>query len=377
MPLLKIDSVPVFCNVQWPTRQSAIDAPQGKIVLTYCRRCGHIFNSEFEPDKVEYTESYENSLHFSPHFQSHAERLVDRLIDKYDIRNKTVVEIGCGKGEFISMLCEAGNNRGYGFDASYERDRESRASSDAVTFVKDFYSDDYSYIEADFVCCRHVLEHIQYPVPFLKEVQKAARKSGSCVVYFEVPNALYSIEDMGIWDLIYEHCSYFSTESAHSAFFGAGLTSREIYSDFGNQFLCIEAVANEKVKGLDPEDADLDQREILVTNFSRSYDEKLNYWNKHLKTASTEKERVVVWGAGSKGVTFLNCIDAADTVSCVVDINPNKNGKFVPGTGHEIIGLERLGEIYPTQVIIMNSVYRSEIESMLIKLGVNATVSCA
>ena len=114
-----------------------------------------------------------------------------------------------------------------------------------------------------------------------------------------------------------------------------------------------------------------------MTKFSRSYDEKLKYWNNFLKNASANEERVAVWGAGSKGVTFLNCIDNPESVSYVVDINPHKNGRFVAGTGHEIIGLEQLGELNLSRVIIMNSVYQSEIGAMLIELGLDATVSCA
>ena len=377
MALLKIEDVPVFCNVQWSSKDLAINAPVGTIALAYCRNCSHIFNSAFEPEKVEYSESYENSLHFSPYFQSHAEQLVGRLVDKYDIRHKTVVEIGCGKGEFISMLCDAGKNTGYGFDASYESERESRASSEAVTFVKDFYSDQYDDIDADFICCRHVLEHIQHPVPFLKDVLKAAGQDHSCVVYFEIPNALYSIEDMGIWDLIYEHCSYFSQESAVAAFLRAGLNTPDTYTDFGNQFLCVEALVGSEIEPQVREPCNLTQREELVTRFSRAYEDKLRLWNEFLDDAQSNDEQVVVWGAGSKGVTFLNCIDQPDNVSYVVDINPNKDGKFVAGTGHEIIGLDRLKTAAPSRVIVMNSVYRSEIESMLAEFGINATVSCA
>jgi SAM-dependent methyltransferase len=374
---LKIEDVPVFCNVQWSRKDLAINAPVGTIALEYCRTCSHIFNTAFEPEKLEYSESYESSLHFSPYFQAHAEGLVDRLVEKYDIREKTVVEIGCGKGEFISMLCEAGNNRGYGFDASYELDRESRATSDAVMFIKDFYCDKYEHVDANFVCCRHVLEHIQYPIPFLREVKKAAGKSKDCVVYFEVPNAMYSIEDMGIWDLIYEHCSYFSEESAATAFHKAGLSTSEIYTEFGNQFLCVEASTGSEIKTPKLDQVDLAGREKLVTDFSRSYDEKLSYWNDFLTNAAASMQHIVVWGAGSKGVTFLNCINDPESVSCVVDINPNKDGKFVAGTGHEIVSLERLAEISPTHVIIMNSLYKSEIESALEGLGIDATVSCA
>jgi hypothetical protein len=376
-PLLKIKDVPVFCNVQWSTKEAARDAAVGNIALQYCLGCGHIFNCEFEPEKVEYSESYENSLHFSPHFQAHAEQLVERLVEKYDLRRKIIVEIGCGKGEFISMLCNAGNNTGYGFDASYQSDRESRATSDAVKFVKDFYGERYSSINADFVCSRHVLEHIQFPVPFLRDVQTALGSTRDAVVYFEVPNVLYSIEDMGIWDFIYEHCSYFSKESAETAFSKAGLRTFEIYTDFGNQFLCVESRPGHEAPGTAPAFADRGRRTELVTRFSKLYEEKLCFWNSFLGDTVAAGERVVIWGAGSKGVTFLNCIDNPNSVEHVVDVNPNKHGKFIAGTGHKIIDLDSLKGNPPSHVIIMNPIYKLEIQAMLSDLGIHATVSCA
>jgi hypothetical protein len=31
--------------------------------------------------------------------------------------------------------------------------------------------------------------------------------------YLEVPNGLFTLRDLGIWDLIYEHCQYFTAAS--------------------------------------------------------------------------------------------------------------------------------------------------------------------
>jgi len=49
------------------------------------------------------------------------------------------------------------------------------------------------------------------------------------------------LRDLGIWDLIYEHCSYFTAPSIHRLFREVGLPPREIYTAFGDQFLCVEA----------------------------------------------------------------------------------------------------------------------------------------
>ncbi len=81
---------------------------------------------------------------------------------------------------------------------------------------------------------------------------------------------------------------------------------------------------------------------------------------------------VAVWGAGAKGVTFLNLIDPDGTkIACAVDINPNKQGGFVPGTGHPIVDVARLAELGTRHVVLMNSNYLEEARAMGSVLGID------
>ena len=52
----------------------------------------------------------------SPTFNAFHERLARDLIARFDLHGKRVVELGCGQGEFVTMLAEFGGNEGYGFD---------------------------------------------------------------------------------------------------------------------------------------------------------------------------------------------------------------------------------------------------------------------
>ena len=79
--------------------------------------------------------------------------------------------------------------------------------------------------------------------------------------------------------------------------------------------------------------------------------------------------RVVVWGSGSKGVSFLSAIGGGEGVSHVVDINPHRQGRFMVGTGHPIVGPEALKEVAPTTVVVMNAIYRKEVADLLAGLG--------
>lgn len=85
---IEIPRVPVYCNVLWPTRDEALHAPRGDIRLAFCKGCTHIFNIAFDPGRMEYTQEYENPLHFSPRFQEYAMSLAERLIKDYDLYDK-------------------------------------------------------------------------------------------------------------------------------------------------------------------------------------------------------------------------------------------------------------------------------------------------
>jgi len=238
--MLRITGMPLHANLLWDTREAAIGCDKGDIHLTACPGCDHVFNPAFDPARMEYTERYENSLFFSPQFQSYAGSLAESLVCRHDLHGKDIIEIGCGKGDFLKLICRLGGNRGVGFDPSYEPDLDREPLPD-LQFVRDFYGEQHAHYSADLICCRHVLEHIADPAPFLAGLRSAIGNRLGAKVFFEVPNGLYSFHDLGIWDIIYEHCSYFTERSLTTLFRNAGFRVLDTGLEYDNQFLWIEA----------------------------------------------------------------------------------------------------------------------------------------
>ena len=359
---LAVRGVPIFCNVLWPTHAHALAAEKGDIELALCGDCGHVFNAAFDPAKVEYSEAYENSLHFSQHFNSYAAHLSTHLVEAYGIRGKDIIDVGCGAGDFLALICETGNNRGYGFDKSYPG---SRPASEQLTFIRDFYGERYAGYPCDLLCCRHVLEHIDRPYDFVVSIRNTLGGRKDVVVYFEVPNAAYTLRDLGIWDLIYEHCSYFSVSSLHQLFQLGGFAIQRISETYGGQYLgieCVPAAGDAPV----PAASNAAAREICasVDRFPHRYRDKLDHWRGVCTELKRSGKRAVIWGGGSKGVTFLNLLKPFNIVG-VIDLNPRKHGRYIPGTGHELMSPDRLPDLMPDVVIIMNEVYRDEIRKYL------------
>lgn len=372
--LMDIAEVPVYCNVLMPSSEQALKAPRGEISLQFCNECGHVYNAAFDSSVMQYDVDYDNSLHFSDRFNEYAEALATRLVDSYELKNKDIVEIGCGKGDFLLAICNAGENRGYGFDRSYDPAKvKDGLPSSNVTFYQDFYDYNYSDLPVDFVCCRHVLEHIQEPTAFLKGLRSMLVGKNEPALYFEVPNALFTLESLGIWDLIYEHCSYFTERSLVRSFEAAGFDVLATGTSFGGQYLHIEARASEETSVRRfPVQQSMAELKSLASAFEQSYRSTVDTWS--AKLASLTDGRSVVWGGGSKGVTFLNVLRSVAGIECLVDVNPNKQGRFVPVTGQEVVSPARLSQYRPTNVIVMNEIYLEEINDAVKSMGLHAVV---
>lgn len=372
---MEVRRAPIYCNVLWETREAAMAAPRGDMTLGYCPTCSHVYNYAFDPSLMDYSQEYENSLHFSGRFQQYATDLTQRLIERYNLRGKDIVEIGCGKGDFLRQICRAGDNRGVGFDKSFVPDPVRDALDPNVRFVVDFFGAAYAHEPADLIVCRHVLEHIEDPRAFIADLRRVIGNHRRPVVYFEVPNALWTLRDLGIWDIIYEHCSYFSPASLVHLFETSGFETLDVREEFGGQFLAIEA---RPASGSVPLSAqmrlDFDCMMRDVTAFGDNYRAKVAHWRARLGALAEQRRRVVVWGAGSKGVTFLNVFHDQGAIEYVVDINPRKQGKYVAGSGQQVVEPAFLRSYQPEVVIVMNALYVDEIRQMLSALDVTATV---
>ncbi len=372
-PVLDLGRVPVCCNVLWPDRPAARSAPTGRFVLAFCEDCGHLMNATFNSDLVVYDGRYENSLHFSARFQQYAESQARRLASRYRLQGKTVVEVGCGQGDFLRLLCEIGGCRGIGFDPSYVHEPEHDAHPADVTVLSEYYTAASLSEPPDLVCCRHVLEHSDEPRELLSAVREGIGDRRTAAAFLEVPNTLATLRDLAIWDLIYEHPSYFTPGSITRLCDASGFSATELEVRFGGQYLTVDAAPGSALTGR-PAPAGREELIEHVEAFARRYERKTSRWRDTLAEIERAGKKAVVWGGGSKGITFLNVLGPVECCEYIVDINPRKHGKFAPGTGQAVVPPEALRQHRPDIVIVMNPIYLDEIGRMLADLQVTAQV---
>lgn len=365
--------VPTNSCILLPTREEALAYPTGDIALGFCPACGFVSNTAFDEKLTEYSGRYEETQGFSPTFQRFHRDLADRVIERFKLSGRDILEIGCGKGEFLLLLCEEGRNRGVGYDPGYRADRFAPAPGENVRFVADFYTEKCTDTAADFVCCKMTLEHIPTTLEFMRMV-RAAQGQRHAEIFFMIPEAQRILRDCAFEDVYYEHCSYFSPHSLEHLFSAAGFFPTAIGFEYGGQYLTIAADTRDVGRGRLTADADRAELAAWVAKFPALMAGQLDFWRERFAELKARGQTAVIWGSGSKGVSFLTTLGLQDEVSAAVDINPHRQGYFMPGTGHRIVGPAELAELKPDVVIVMNPIYTAEIAADLAKLGLGPRV---
>jgi len=365
-----IKNAPVHSLVTITSFEDADKIERKDIELTLCKDCGFIFNSAFDTSLDYYTKGYEDQQGFSPTFMKWITGVTQRVIDKYDLNNKDIIEIGCGKGDFINLISDLGNNRGVGIDPAFEFGRFEPKPN--VRFIKEFYSESHGDLPADCISCRHTLEHIHDTFGFISTVRKSIRDKKNVLVFMEIPDITRILTLPAFWDIFYEHCTYLSPGSLARLFRKAGFEVVDLYREYGDQYLLIEAKPVDGIsEKIHPLEESVEDMEKLVSEFQDKMNKQLSEWREILQGYKAKGEKTVVWGGGSKSVGFLTNFADINLIDYVVDINPHFKGNFIPGIGKQYVDPDFLVEYKPDNVIIMNPVYTEEIRKMLNEKGLN------
>ena len=371
----QLENVPVNSVLNLKTRDAAVSLARGNIELGFCESCGFISNVAFDPRLLEYSAGYESTQSFSSTYSAFARNQAEQLIERHNLRGKNLLEIGCGNGEFLTLLCELGDNRGLGFDPAYKEGRVEVRNEKQVRFIKDFYGEKYAGHNADFIYCRMTLEHIPDAAEFVRMVRRSIGNHPDAIVFFQVPNVTRILQNCAFEDIYYEHCSYFSPGSLTRLFRNRGFEVFKIETGYDGQYIMIDArPINGGILEILPEEEDLNRLKSLIQEFPEKFQKKFCEWRKRIDDFFNKRRRVVVWGSGSKGVTFLTTLGINNEVEYVVDINPNRQGCYMAGTGHKIISPDFLKDYKPDVLVAMNAIYRNEIQNDLNKMGLGPEI---
>jgi len=337
--LYRAKSLPVFQNRMYRTENDAKNCVKGDLILSQDMKTGLIANQAFNIELAQYDTDYQNEQAVSQLFQEHLND-VSRIIIQHFL-NSTLIEVGCGKGFFLEHLQRLGF-KVTGLDPTYEGLNPS--------VIKKYFTPELD-LHADGVVLRHVLEHIQDPVSFLANIRES--NGGRGKIYIEVPCFDWICHHRAWFDIFYEHVNYFRIND-FNRIFGNVYEAGHI---FGGQYLYVVAdLASLKAPVYD---------ERCYFEFPKDFLSSVAYFAERLRQKSGKIS--VVWGGASKGVVFAIFMQRAGaTIDYVTDINPAKQGKYLPATGLRVQQPEELMKILEksTDIFIMNSNYLNEIKQL-------------
>lgn len=359
-------NVPVHQNMLFASPEAARLAVRGDLSVVACLDCDFVFNASFDHALMSYGAGYESDQTYSPAFNSHVADLLSALLNDKGVRDSCIVEVGCGKGDFLRSLVrpEQFKNTGWGFDPSYTgiaSDLDGR-----LNYVQGFYSEEHAKITADVVVIRHVMEHVPDPLTLLCQIRLG---SIGARIYMETKDVSWVLENAVLWDFFYEYCSYFSPRSLARAFQMVGLDYVEIEHVFGGQYLWVEAPAT----ACSSRELPIAIEQSVMTYVRRESEMRVR-WADTIEEIG-KQGAIALWGAGAKGGTFASLFDPdAQKLSCVVDLNPAKQGKFIAGSGHPILAPSHLTQRGIRNVIVMNPNYVPEVRELLARESIEANI---
>jgi len=331
-----------------PLKNRTSDQYLAPVKLRYNESLHFLENEKFDLSLINYFQDYENSQAHSVKFISHMKDVLE-ILKKELPKGAVIVEVGCGKGDFVELIQNDGYFNVKGFDASYEGSNPS---------IEKRYLSTKDKITADMVVLRHVLEHVQQPHAFLTMLRSVF---SIAKVYIEVPSYNWIIENQTYFDITYVHVNYFSRTSLE-CLFGEEKTKYGLL--FDNQYHYV-----------------ISDLSSINQSFKNKYDdggwtypEFDNLFPNILKKIETierlsEYKQLFLWGAATKGCLFLaHCASKnklIDRFSFAIDVNPKKIGKFLPGSLVEIkskydfFKAAKDGDV----LLISNPAYKDEIKA--------------
>lgn len=330
----------------------------GEMSLRRNLRNDLIENASFDPQLIEYDTDYQNNQSLSASFETHMRKVLDILKARYPKGSK-LVEVGCGKGDFLEMLQADGSFEVSGYDGAYEGNNPA--------IEKRFLSAS-DRLHADLVVLRHVLEHIKRPHEFLRLLSGIFRGAD---IYIEVPDFGWIEKHQAFFDITYEHVNYFTPRSLPGLF----TTVKERGLLFGDQYQFVIAGFS---------DANFDEfgrayeteKEWAALDFDALFPD-FHAAISDLEQSSTSRP-VYIWGAATKGVMFCHHLLRLRPATfarerAAIDINPMKANRYMPSVHLPILDVDSFcGQAGGNElVVIMNPNYRDEIEAELAIRGLH------
>lgn len=316
-----VKNSPLLQNVLFESESAAVNVEVVDAEYFVCNNCNLLFNPLFQ--EALYDVNYNNDQQHSHIYRSHLNSVAD-IIEKYLHSGRKLLEIGCGNGVLLDILFARGYKNIIGYDP---------ANTGQMPYIRHSYWDSRDAEGYDVIVLRHTLEGLPNFDKFFSEVAQKVNADG--VIYLELASAGFILENAAT-QFLYNECPHYFSELTIAYFLNRyGFYVHRMYHMLGGEIFGIIGRHKNGKKPVAPAISKLD-------NLGKT----------------------CIWGISGRSIHFLtNYKIGKETIQFGVDIDPRKQGKYIPVTGQKIITPEECKLFRPDAIVVLNNNYIPEVIS--------------
>jgi SAM-dependent methyltransferase len=341
-PLLRYENMPMAAQ-SLPDAQSLGSDRGVDLEVHQCAGCGLV---QLAGEPVPYYRDVIRAAGISPEMQDFRCRQFGEFVRRFGLAGKKVVEIGCGRGEYLSIMQQCGV-RAYGLEHAEASVKHCKAAG--LRAIQGFVeSGDYWLDEGPFDAffCLTFLEHLPRPNASLAGIGNILAPGGVGLV--DVPNFDMILRKKLFSEFIADHLFYFTKDTLETTLQINGFEVLDC-SEQWHDYLISAIIKKRGALDLSHASEHMTQLRAGIESYIRRF----------------AAGRVAVWGAGHQALAVIALLGLADKIRYVVDSAPFKQGKFTPATHLPIVPPETLDSDPVDAVIVMAASYCDEVAGIL------------
>ena len=343
-----------------------------------CTECWLVQTEDYAGADELFSADYAYFSSFSTTWLEHAERYIADMVQRFELGTQShIVEVAANDG-YLLQYAKSEGIPCLGIEPTTSTAEAARTKG--IEVVEDFFGIKLAEElvlqgkQADLMVANNVLAHVPDINDFVSGFTVLLKPNG--VATFEFPHLLRLVADNQFDTIYHEHYSYLSLTSVKRVFDYNGLSVFDV-EELSTHGGSLRVYAQRKDEG----DKEISQRislllareeseGIATPEYYRGFQEKANRVKNDFLLFLIEANRtgktVVGYGAAAKGNTLLNYAGVStDLLSYVVDRNPVKQGKFLPGSRIPIYDEQKLKLSQPDYVVIFPWNIHSEVIEQL------------
>ena len=340
--LMKIENMPASAQ-DIPTKEE-LDKDSGiEVSLCVCEDCGLV---QLKNDAVYYYRDVIRAGGYSTTMEALRKSQYKNFIEFASLEGKKIIEVGCGRGEFLGMLSDF-PVEGYGTE--HKKDLVEIAKEAGLRVDEDFpESEGHIFKNGPFDAFMsfNFLEHQPQPRTYLKAIYNNLCGEGYGLI--TVPSFEYIMEQNSFYEIIPDHIAYYSFESLTHLLNICGFEVLE--KEMVNRDTISMIVKKRKLPDIGG----------IISKKNDIATEVVETVKKYAKAG-----KIAIWGASHQGFTLCATTGIADYVDCIIDSAPFKQGKYAPASHIPIISPDEARKRKLEAIIIVAPGYTNEIANII------------